>query len=272
MATDIVFLEGCQFNYVNERYKSSGLGNWGIVSTFADIEIKSNFPNAYERGTYAFLKSVSTCVLAGGSVLDDQSSGYDTAAILFAPSSVGQARLSVRGGYIGAANTHSPVIRIGGKDCVVDLDAPVFSANATAYLFSFQGNNAGLSRIPAMLHGHIAAGSAPIIDPGHPGPVIVPEQELSGPFTIVPGADADVTIDPGISNDSLWREHILVAGAWGSGHNVIWPANPRKLYSGKNTSGFTATLKRAGSSSPVSVTNGARFLVQDNGTDLVSLL
>lgn len=272
---EILFQAGSQFSYIHDGFSSANGGaNWGVCCVFADVKIGTCFPNSYAQGVFLFTQGCSNVFMTGGVMLDDQTTGFPWAACAIV-SGGGPIHLKWAGGYLGIGHTHKPIFRIGGKNNTIEINTAIFGEFSDAYVFSFKGFNAGQSDYPVVMRGMLNQGAAPLIDPSFPGPVIVLEQEQAGGITLTPTADADYNVS-GVSNDApadaFWREYLLVAGAWTGGHNFVWPANPKKIYEGKNTTGFAAGLKRVGSSSPVSVANGARFKVRDNGTDLVSLL
>ena len=82
----VIFGPGSQFSYIEDGSGSAfGSCNWGVVGTFADVTIGTCFPNSYHQGTYAFVQNVSTIYMNGATMLDDESAGFKTAGLLFAP-------------------------------------------------------------------------------------------------------------------------------------------------------------------------------------------
>ena len=80
-----------------------------------------------------------------------------------------------------------PVILIGTKDVPVTLNTTVFTGGCP--IFSFQGS-AATTTVAALFPGTNPQ-NAPLIDPAHPGPVIVPQQQLAttGVNVLTFGAD-----------------------------------------------------------------------------------
>ena len=191
LSAEIIFGPGSQFSYIEDGNSSAfGSCNWGVVGTFADVTIGTCFPNSYHQGTYAFVQNVSTIYMNGATMLDDESAGFKTAGLLFAPQVNVGAGLTWNGGYIGMDDTLGsdiPVILIGTKGVPVTLNTTVFTGGCP--IFSFQGS-AATTAVPVLFPGTNPQ-NAPLIDPAHPGPVIVPQQQLAttGVNVLTFGAD-----------------------------------------------------------------------------------
>ena len=168
-------------------------------------------------------------------------------------------------------NPGTPFKLAGARN--VEIDAKMFAQSPQAI---FSGGPA-YSGVPVKWNGHNDFFTVNVIDPNYPVGVFVPIQEMTGSKTLTPSGNNPIVVPQtdGASQyqdgTAFWREYQIATGGWTGTQTVTWPANPGKIYAGRNNNAQSANLLRAGSPSPVTVTTGARWLVKDNGTDLVSL-
>lgn len=88
-----------------------------------------------------------------------------------------------------------------------------------------------------------------------------------GYATVTPASDADVTLSAAEISCKTLK---LAAGAWASGHNVIYPTRAGAEFNFHNTSGFSAVVKTSGGAGITIANNRVRRLYCD-GTRICSL-
>lgn len=252
---------GCQFMTHGDGIETNAcVTNWHLVHTESDCTIRKCFLTGSTQGSFAMMGNAS-CV-ATGAVVDDENGAQQYASWLFA----NMPSVEIIGGWTGSGNVNCPDFKIG------TVGSGRFATTSFAFnaqpVFSFGTNkNNG---IPVRWEGTSSNQGTVIIDPSHPGPVVVTAQEFFGVHPITFPSDADYTLAQN-PQDAFWHNYNVTAGTISTTCTLTWPANPGKIYEGRNNNAQSVQLTRTGSSSPVTVTTGSTWKVQDNGTDLVSM-
>jgi hypothetical protein len=258
---NVLFGHGAQFMISGPQVSTSGCQtNWHLVHTYADAAVDTCFLTGNLQGAIAVVSASQ--FLAFGVTVDDENGAQGYASWLL----VSADGVKAEGGFTYSANAACPSFKWGSVTNPY-VNVTPFTAGTTP-IHSF-GSNANDGN-PVQWVEINPDGTADVIDSANPGPLFIAAKQSFGVHTITFSIDADFVINSG-NGDAFYSRYLVASGTISTTRKITWPANPGAVYQGRNNNAHSVNLSRVGSSSPVTVTSGSAFLVQDNGTDLVNL-